>query len=447
MYAIVDIETTGSSAAKGKITEIAILIHDGKRVVDEYQTLLNPESYIPMNITALTGISNEMVAEAPRFFEVAKEIHQFLEGNIFVAHNVNFDYSFIKKEFQDLGASFKLPKLCTVRLSRKVFPGLKSYSLGRLCDHFDIENAARHRAMGDARATAILMDRILEAENGEIEFFLKKNSKEADLPPNLQRDVFENLPEATGIYYFHDEHGKVLYVGKANNIQKRVRSHFSSTDVVFKQQLKDKIHNVSYELCGDEMIAFLKESYEIKRLFPPFNKAQKFPTAKYGLYHYVDGKGHDRVSVSKVQKGLKPLKTFPSFDKGRAFLTQWVKENQLNPEHCGLPESLLLYYGYSYEETDPEQLKERFEKAKQSLSVAQGSYALVGKGRSVNESSLVYVEDGKYLGYAFLDKDESLISPSEIRDRVERFPDTADVQSIIKQFLEKRQVISFDERY
>lgn len=100
MYAIVDIETTGSSAAHGKITEIAILIHDGKRVVDEYQTLLNPESYIPSNITALTGISNEMVEDAPRFFEVAKEVHQMLEGNIFVAHNVNFDYSFIKKSFK-----------------------------------------------------------------------------------------------------------------------------------------------------------------------------------------------------------------------------------------------------------------------------------------------------------------------------------------------------------
>lgn len=442
MYAIVDIETTGSSAANGKITEIAILIHDGKRVVDEYQTLLNPEAYIPMNITALTGISNEMVADAPRFFEVAKEIHQFLEGNIFVAHNVNFDYSFIKKEFQDLGANFNLPKLCTVRLSRKVFPGLKSYSLGRLCEHFDIKNEARHRAMGDARATSILMDHILENEEGQIEFFLKKTSKEADLPPNLDRSIFENLPELTGIYYFHDDHGKVLYVGKAKNIKSRVRSHFSSTDVVFKQQLKDKISNVTFEICGDEMIAFLKESYEIKRLFPPFNKAQKFPSAKFGMYHYKDGNGHDRVLVSKVQKGLKPIRTFPSFDKGRAFLVQWVKQYELKPEHCGLPDTLLNYYGYSFDDAEPRTLSERFIQAVKEISLEESSYCLIGKGRSNDERSIVLIEEGKYQGFGYFDQDNAIESVEHIKDGIQRFPETPDVQSIIKQFIQKREVLN-----
>lgn len=442
MYAIVDIETTGSSAAHGKITEIAILIHDGKRVVDEYQTLLNPESYIPSNITALTGISNEMVEDAPRFFEVAKEVHQMLEGNIFVAHNVNFDYSFIKKEFQDLGGNLNLPKLCTVRLTRKVFPGLKSYSLGRLGEHFGIENSARHRAMGDARATAELMDLILEKENGEIEFFLKKNSKEADLPPNLNRQVFEELPEVTGIYYFHDEHGKVLYVGKANNIKRRVRNHFSSTDVIFKQQLKDKIHDVSFEICGDELIAFLKESYEIKRLFPKFNKAQKFPTAKFGLYHYVDGSGVNRISVGKVQRGLKPIKAFPSFDKARSFLIQFVKQFELNPEHCGLPASLLNYHGYSYNSSSEMGLNERFANALKDLDAVGDSFCLVGKGRDVNEVSLVLVEQGKYQGFGYAETSIAIESIDNIKDIIHLYPETPDIQSIIRQFREKRQLIN-----
>ena len=442
MYAIVDIETTGSSAAHGKITEIAILIHDGKRIVDEFQTLLNPESYIPSNITALTGISNEMVEEAPRFFEVAKEIHQILEGNIFVAHNVNFDYSFIKKEFQDLGANFNLPKLCTVRLSRKVFPGLNSYSLGRLCNHFNIENEARHRAMGDARATAELMDLILQHESGEIDFFLKKTSKEADLPPNLNREVFEALPESTGIYYFHDEHGKVLYVGKANNIKRRVRNHFSSTDVIFKQQLKDQIHDVSFEICGDEMIAFLKESYEIKRLFPPYNRAQKFPSAKYGIYHYVDGSGIHRMSVGKVQKGLKPVKAFPSFDKARSFLIQFVKQNDLNPEHCGLPSTLLNYHGYSFDNSSPAELAERFLKAISDLTEEGDSYCIIGSGRDREELSVVLVEKGKYLGFGYVESSLKVESIDHVRDIINRYPETPDVQSIIRQFKEKRKLVN-----
>lgn len=442
MYAIVDIETTGSSAAHGKITEIAILIHDGKRIVDEFQTLMNPESYIPSSITALTGISNEMVADAPRFFEVAKEIHQMLEGNVFVAHNVNFDYSFIKKEFQVLGGGFNLPKLCTVRLSRKVFPGLKSYSLGRLCDHFGIANEARHRAMGDARATAQLMDLILESESGEIDFFLKKTSKEADLPPNLNRQVFEVLPETTGIYYFHDEHGKVLYVGKANNIKRRVRNHFSSTDVIFKQQLKDQIHDVTFEVCGDELIAFLKESYEIKRLFPPFNRAQKFPSVKYGVYHYVDGSGVNRMAIGKVQKGLKPAKAFPSFDKARSFLIQFVKENNLNPEHCGLPATLLNYHGYAYDKPDLSVLANRFSKAIENLTSEGDSYCLVGKGRANEELSVVLVERGKYLGFGYVESSIGFQSMDDIKNVIERYPETPDVQSIIRQFREKRRLIN-----
>ncbi|HEY9116362.1 MAG TPA: exonuclease domain-containing protein, partial [Roseivirga sp.] len=425
----------------GKITEIAIIIHDGKRIVDEYQTLLNPEAYIPMNITSLTGISNEMVADAPKFFEVAKEIHQMLEGNIFVAHNVNFDYSFIKKEFQDLGANFNMPKLCTVRLSRKVFPGLKSYSLGNLAEHFGIKNAARHRAMGDARATAELMDLILQNENGEVQFFLKKTSKEADLPPNLNREVFEALPESTGIYYFHDEHGKVLYVGKANNIKRRVRNHFSSTDVIFKQQLKDRIHDVSFENCGDELIAFLKESYEIKRLFPQFNKAQKFPTAKFGLYHYVDGTGVNRIAIGKVQKGLKPLQAFPSFDKARSFLIQFVKEHQLHPEHCGLPDSLLNYYGYTFDEVDLMELGQRFKNAVASLTLPEETFCLLGKGRQEEESSVVLVENGKYQGFGYIDSSISFSSIDDLKNYIERYPETPDVQSIIRQFKEKRKVL------
>ena len=444
MYAIVDIETTGGSAAYHKITEIAILIHDGKRVVDEYQTLINPERGIPIGITSLTGISNEMVVDAPRFYEVAKEIFQMLEGNIFVAHNVNFDYSFIKKEFQDLGGNLNLKKLCTVRLSRKVLPGHKSYSLGRLCGELGIENQARHRAMGDARATAELLTILIEQDDDDhIAKFLKRNSREADLPPNLPKEVFEELPSGTGVYYFHDEHGKVLYVGKANDIKKRVRNHFSSTDVVYKQGLKDKLYDISYEICGDEMIAFLLESSEIKKHFPPFNKAQKFTTAKYGLYHYEDGAGNQRLSIGKATKGHRPLISFTSFDRARNYLITLVKTHELHPELCSLPASMMKYFGYSFssEQKDSEEFNQRLLEALEAIKADSQTYILLGKGRSYQEKSVVLVEAGKYKGFGFYEEDQAFESVAAVRDVIQDYPDSPDVQRIINQFVEKRQMI------
>lgn len=447
MYAIVDIETTGGSAAYHKITEIAILIHDGQRVVDEYQTLINPDRGIPIGITSLTGISNEMVADAPRFYEVAKEIFQMLESNIFVAHNVNFDYSFIKKEFQDLGGNLNLKKLCTVRLSRKIIPGFKSYSLGRLCSELGIENQARHRAMGDARATAELLSLLIEQDDkDQISKFLKRNSREADLPPHLPKTVFENLPDGTGVYYFHDEHGKVLYVGKANDIKKRVRNHFSSTDVVYKQGLKDKLYDISYEICGDEMIAFLLESAEIKKHFPPFNKAQKFTTAKYGLYHYEDGAGNQRLSIGKVSRGHQPLISFTSFDRARNYLITLVKTHELHPELCSLPASMMKYFGYSFtaSQKDNETFNSRMLEAMEAIKADSQTFCLLGKGRTYQEHSVVLIEAGKYKGFGFYEEDQAFESVTAVRDIIEEYPDSPDAQRIINQFIEKRKQVKLE---
>src|SRR5688572_2534655 len=157
MYAIVDIETTGGYAVGNRVIEIAIYRFDGEKIVGQYQTLINPEQRLPVYITSLTGITDDMVECAPTFKEIADEIAEALEGCIFVAHNVNFDYTFLKKEFQLLGKKFDYPKLCTVRLSRTILPGHPSYSLGNLCGQLNIEVRGRHRASGDAEATVELM--------------------------------------------------------------------------------------------------------------------------------------------------------------------------------------------------------------------------------------------------------------------------------------------------
>jgi DNA polymerase-3 subunit epsilon len=181
MYAVVDIETTGGSARLERITEIAVYIHDGTRIVEEYSTLVNPERNIPYFITSLTGITNEMVEDAPRFFEVARRIVELTEGKTFVAHNARFDYSFIRQEFSMLGYNFRRPMLDTVALSRKLLPGHRSYSLGNLCSDLGIEINGRHRASGDALATVRLLELLLEKDRELKTGSLIKNRKAAKL--------------------------------------------------------------------------------------------------------------------------------------------------------------------------------------------------------------------------------------------------------------------------
>jgi len=177
-YAIIDVETTGMGVQGNRITEIAILVHDGQKVIEEYESLVNPERNIPHTITRLTGINDYMVADAPKFYEIAKKVIEMTSDCVFVAHNVNFDYNVIHKEFSELGFPFRRKKLCTVRLSRKLIPGLPSYSLGKLCNSVGIPLNDRHRAMGDTRATTILFERLLSLDTDQSVFstFLKPGS-------------------------------------------------------------------------------------------------------------------------------------------------------------------------------------------------------------------------------------------------------------------------------
>lgn len=213
MYAIIDIETTGGSAKLEKITEIAIYLHDGKKITGEYSTLVNPERNIPYFITSLTGISNEMVENAPRFYEIAAKIIELTKGRIFVAHNVKFDYSFIRQEFKSLGYNFSRRLLDTCSLSRKLFPGYSSYSLGNICHELSIPVTDRHRASGDALATVRLFEMILEkdSDRSAAESSLVRNPRISALNPMLDPAKIDSIPEEAGVYYFYNEKGDLIY--------------------------------------------------------------------------------------------------------------------------------------------------------------------------------------------------------------------------------------------
>src|SRR5687767_3465301 len=215
-FAIIDIETTGGTSHDSRITEIAIFIHDGKQVIDQFHSLVNPQQPIPRFITGLTGITDEMVEKAPLFEDIAEEIFLITADCVFVAHNVNFDYSFIREEFKNIGIDFKRKRACTVRLSRSIIPGYSSYSLGNICANLGIHINDRHRAVGDAEATVKLFEILLANDtDGIIEKSVNVRSKEATIPPHLDKSVYENLPNETGVYYFYNGDGKIIYIGKA----------------------------------------------------------------------------------------------------------------------------------------------------------------------------------------------------------------------------------------
>jgi len=292
LYTIIDIETTGNGLKGNRITEISIFKFDGDIVVDEFTSLVNPMMPIPYFITGLTGITNAMVQNAPTFTAISERVLELTKDSIFVAHSVNFDYGVIKEEFKRLKIPFLRKKLCTVRLSRKLVPGLRSYSLGKLCKSLDIPLKNRHRAKGDAEATVLLFKKLLalDPEKKLINSFLNARSQEATLPPLLSKTIVNKIPEVPGIYYFKNRDGKIIYIGKAINLKKRVLGHFydkSNHEIKLCREIAD----IDFERSGSEAVALLMESAAIKTHYPLFNRAQKKRSRQYAIFTYEDRKG------------------------------------------------------------------------------------------------------------------------------------------------------------
>src|SRR5688572_17288222 len=423
MYAIVDIETTGGYAENHRITEIAIYQHDGIQITDSFHTLVNPERNIPFYITGLTGITTEMVLAAPDFKSIAPEIISRLEGKVFVAHNAHFDYSFLKKEFEAIGINWQSKKLCTVRLSRKIIPGLRSYSLGSLAESLGISIPNRHRAGGDAEATTKIFDMLLRRDReGYILKTLKRNSGETILPPNLPKEDFDKLPAKPGVYYFHDARGNVIYVGKAINIKKRIAGHFTGDAREWsRSHVRNEIHHVSYELTGNELIALILESQEIRRLWPKYNQAQKFKAEEWGVFDYEDRNGYLRFSVNNVTRGSRPLMRFSSKGDAWNFLWEKVHDFDLCPKLSGLQISKGLCFEHQTGEChgacigieSTKKYNKRVEKAIRSFKEDGETAATIGRGRSAEEQSVVLVEKGNYLGFGFFDRQITSIADFE----------------------------------
>jgi len=443
MYAIVDIETTGGFSANNRIIEIAVVFHDGEQITGQFETLLNPEMSIPSFITGLTGIDAQMLIGAPKFSEIAGELYNLLEGKVFVAHNVGFDYSFVKQSFEREGMVYKPKRLCTVRLSRKLFPGLKSYSLGRLCESRGIVVNDRHRAMGDAWATSILFGQLLQADKeGHIEQAIKGKHKALTLPPNISKEKFNEIPQSTGVYYFHDANGKVIYVGKAVNIQRRFNGHFSGKA---KLNLKTEIFDVSYEITGSELLALLLEALEIKRLWPKYNRSLKVKALSWGVFSYTDREGYLRFQLNKVVAGIKPLATFTSHASAWKFLLDKNKELKLCPKLNGIQKKNGACYDFQLGECSgaccgveaAEDYNKRAEELIAGVKLEGEKFLVKDCGRNPGEEVALFFEDGFLSAYGFIDMSQSFQTAEEVVAVLKPVKRVIETQYLLKSYWDK----------
>lgn len=441
-YAIVDIETTGGNARGSRITEIAIVIHNGTDIIERYETLVNPQKDIPLPIFALTGINNELVKDAPIFDAISEKVLEMLTDRVFVAHNVNFDYSFVHHQLNEAGFKWTAKKLCTVRAARKIIPGIASYSLGRLCKSLDIPLENRHRAGGDADATALLFSRLLAADvEGHLDIMIKKTAQDQRLPPNLPPDDFLQLPEKPGVYYFYNAVHTVIYVGKAVNIKKRVASHFTgNTNSAQRQNFLREIHSISFEVCATELMALLLECTEIKKLWPAYNRALKRFEAKYGLYHYEARNGYRYLAIGKLTKFQSSIEHFSQKYEGINVLQSLAQQFELDARfchYCTTPPTKTLQVGDFIDLPDVEIHNEKVENAIQSLLSSRTSFAIMDKGRTTDERSCIWVEKGHFYGMGYITSDIVLTDPSELKDHVTLYKSNQYIMKLIYNYAEK----------
>ena len=314
-----------------------------------------------------------------------------------------------------------------------------------MSESLGIEIINRHRANGDAHATVKIFDQLLRRDRDNyIAKALKKNSGETILPPNLPKEEFDRLPALPGVYYFHNARGQVIYVGKAINIKKRIAGHFTGEAREWsRSKIRNEIHHISYELTGNELIALILESQEIRRLWPKYNQAQKYRVEEWGIFDYEDRNGYLRFSVNIVTKGSHPLVRFSSKGEAWNFLWEKVREFDLCPKLCGLQVAKGLCFNYQTGECHGacegvetvKRYNKRIQKAIDTFKSTGSSAAIIGKGRNIDEQSLVLVDKGTYCGFGYFSKDISISDFESARTYVRSSTETPTVQNLINSYL------------
>ncbi|MBK5213711.1 MAG: GIY-YIG nuclease family protein [Flavobacteriaceae bacterium] len=448
MYAILDIETTGGKYNEEGITEIAIYKFDGHKVVDQFSSLVNPEKPIQPFVVNLTGINNEMLRHAPKFYEVAKRIIEITDGCIMVAHNALFDNRILTTEFDRLGYHFEKETLCTVELAKKLIPDMPSYSLGKLVRSLGIPLTDRHRAQGDAKATVALFKMLLAKDTSKeiITETLRKDPKR-QLEPKLL-DIIQNAPSETGVYYMRNEAGNIIYIGKSRNIKKRLTQHFTSDNRKSKK-IQLEVKSVTFEKTGNELIALLKESEEIKHNKPLFNRALRRTLFTHQLSSFVDENGYINLCIEKADGRKKAITTFSNYQQAKSSLFKITEENQLCQKLTGLYETTKQCFNYTIKEcygacVNKEPVAEYNNRVKAFLekcSYENQNMLIIDRGREIEERSVVLIENGVYKGYGFYNLNFQINNPAILKSIISPMQNNRDAQHIIQNYLRKNKVL------
>lgn len=454
IYAIVDIETTGGKFNEEGITEIAIYKFNGHEIVDQFISLINPEKKIQPFVVNLTGINSKMLKNAPKFYEVAKRIVEITTDCILVAHNAKFDYRILKTEFSRLGYEFERSNLCTVELSKMLIPDLPSYSLGKLVRSLGIPVSDRHRASGDALATVKLFQLLLDkdVEKSIVQNYVRKEPK-FQMEPKLL-DIIASLPSITGVYYIHKSNGDIVYIGKSKNIKKRINQHFTGQNPKSKK-IQREVATVSYESTGSELIALLKESEEIKRNKPIYNRALRKTIFTHGLFSFVDASGYINLKIERVKGNLIPITTFSNLQSAKSFLSRVTDKYHLcqkltgqykTKSHC-FKYSIKQCKGSCVEQESAVDYNVRVQKLIEKHSIKKQNIILVDRGRRVDEKSAVVIEKGIFIGMGYFDLNYQITNIEVLKSLITPMAHNKDVQHIIQSYIRKNKalkIINYD---
>ncbi len=438
MYAILDIESSGGKFNEEGITEIAIYKFDGHEVVDQFISLVNPERPIDQYVIKLTGINNNMLRTAPKFYEVAKRIVEITEGCVIVAHNAQFDYRILSTEFGRLGFDFKRKTLCTVELSQKLMPEQPSHSLGKLVRSLGIPIADRHRANGDALATVELFKLLLIKDlDKEI---ISENIRSLEMEFNAKlHNLVRDLPTKTGVYYLYNEENKIIYIGKSKNIKKRINQHFTGSDRK-SMSLQKEVERVTFEITGMEMIALLLENEEIKRHKPKYNKALKKNIFTHALYPITDDHGYVNLKLTKADGRKKHIMTFSNRDSGKSFLRRISEINGLCEKFTGIytgkgscfKNEIQECAGACVGKEDKDAYNARVRAIIEKYTFRNKNMLLIGYGREKAERSVVLIEDSEFKGFGYFKLNHQISKLSIIKSIITPMQHNKDAQHIIQ---------------
>jgi len=452
MYAILDIETTGGKYNEEGITEIAIYKFDGQKVVDQFISLVNPEQPIQPFVVGLTGINNEMLRNAPKFYEIARRVVEITSDCIVVAHNAQFDHRILRMEFRRLGFDFERKTLCTVELSKILIPEQPSYSLGKLVRALGIPVTDRHRASGDALATIKLFKMLLTKDSHKT--ILKENVKNE---PSGRMDtkliqMLDDLPSITGVYYLHNKDGEIIYIGKSRNIRKRVSQHFT-TDQRQAKQIQKEVSSVSFEATGNELIALLKENEEIKQNKPKYNKALKRSIFNYALYQFTDENGYINLQIGKADARKKNITTFTSLKQAKNVLHTMVDSSQICLRLTGLQTGKGSCFNYSIKtckgacigEESPSEYNEKVLEIIKKYSYNNQNMLVIDRGREIDEKSALLVEEGVFIGIGYFNLNYQLNNIDIVRNIITPMTNDRDARHIIQSYLRKNRKLKIIE--